>query len=104
MLRIDNRFLASQGLVRLPDTLADVTLKVVYAVLETRVGMRLAGRMRREQLDEFETFIDAGDEGGALAWLEDNFPDYRSVVAEEVNSLASGLAAASGAIRSIVSD
>ena len=49
----------------------------IYETLEMRVGMRLAEQMTNEQLDEFERFIDANDEAGALKWLE---TDRKSVV------------------------
>ena len=43
--------------------------------------------MTNAQLDEFETFIDANDEAGALKWLETNFPNYKQVVADELEKL-----------------
>jgi succinate dehydrogenase flavin-adding protein (antitoxin of CptAB toxin-antitoxin module) len=52
-----------------------------------RVGMTLAQQMTNEQLDEFERFIDSNDEAGALKWLETNFPDYKQVVANELEKL-----------------
>jgi hypothetical protein len=49
--------------------------------------MRLAEQMTDSQLDEFEAFIDKNDEAGALKWLESNFPDYKQVVADELEKL-----------------
>jgi len=43
--------------------------------------------MSDAQLDEFEGFIDRNDEPGALKWLETNFPDYKQVVADELEKL-----------------
>jgi hypothetical protein len=43
--------------------------------------------MSDAQLDEFESFIDRNDEAGALHWLETNFPEYKKVVAEELDKL-----------------
>jgi len=59
----------------------------IYETLELRVGMRLADQMTDAQLDEFEAFIDKNDEEGALKWLETNFPDYKQVVADELEKL-----------------
>ena len=52
-----------------------------------RVGMMLAEQMTNDQLDEFESFIDKNDEAGALKWLETNFPEYKKVVADELEKL-----------------
>jgi hypothetical protein len=59
----------------------------IYETLEMRVGMKLAEQMSDEQLDEFEQFIDRNDEAGALKWLETNFPNYKQVVADELEKL-----------------
>jgi hypothetical protein len=45
--------------------------------------------MTDEQLNEFETYIDKNDEAGALKWLETNFPNYKQVVSEELETLKS---------------
>jgi hypothetical protein len=52
-----------------------------------RVGMKLAEQMTNEQLDEFESYIDRQDEAGALKWLETNFPNYKDVVASQLELL-----------------
>ncbi len=62
-------------------------LNHIYETLEMRVGMKLAEQMTDAQLDEFEAFIDQKDEAGALKWLETNFPNYKQVVAEELEKL-----------------
>lgn len=59
----------------------------IYETLEMRVGMKLAEQMTDAQLDEFEGFIDRNDEAGALKWLETNFPNYKQVVADELEKL-----------------
>src|SRR4029079_10095410 len=59
----------------------------IYETLELRVGMKLAEQMTDAQLDEFEKYIDANDEAGALKWLETNFPNYKDVVADELEKL-----------------
>lgn len=87
MFKLDNEFVEECGLGELPPNRANQFLAWFYERLEMRVGMKLAARMSDEQLDEFEAFIKAKDEDGALAWLQSNYPDYKSVVREELEKL-----------------
>lgn len=87
MIRIDDSLLEELGLASLPKAERDQLLRQIYETLEMRVGMKLAERMSDQQLDEFERFIDTNDEAGALKWLETNFPDYKQVVADELDKL-----------------
>jgi hypothetical protein len=87
MFKLDNTLLEELGLGSLPNDEKNKMLAHIYETLEMRVGMKLAEQMTNEQLDEFEGFIDRNDEPGALAWLETNFPDYKKVVADELEKL-----------------
>jgi hypothetical protein len=87
MFQLDDKLLHELGLGDLPATEKNKMLAHIYETLELRVGMRLAEQMSDEQLDEFEGFIDRNDEPGALKWLETNFPDYKKVVADELEKL-----------------
>lgn len=87
MLKIDNTLLQDIGLGDLPEEEKKKLLDQIYETLEMRVGMTLARQMSDDQLDEFEGFIDTNDEAGALKWLESNFPNYKQVVAEELEKL-----------------
>lgn len=87
MFKLDNALLEELGLGALPADEKNKMLAHIYETLEMRVGMRLAEQMSNEQLDEFEGFIDRNDEAGALKWLESNFPDYKQVVADELEKL-----------------
>jgi hypothetical protein len=49
--------------------------------------MKLAENMSDAQLDEFEKLMDSGNEAGALTWLETNVPNYKEVVASELEVL-----------------
>jgi septum formation inhibitor MinC len=89
MFQLDDNLLQELGLGSLPPAEKNKMLGHIYETLELRVGMRLAEQMTDEQLDEFEAFIDRNDEAGALHWLETNFPDYKKVVAEELEKLKS---------------
>lgn len=87
MFKLDNNFLISMGLGSLPVAEKNKLLQAIYERLEMNVGMRLAERMTEEQLTEFEQFMNQKDEAGALRWLESNFPNYKQVVAEELDKL-----------------
>lgn len=87
MFKLDDNLLRELGLGGLPPAEKNKMLAHIYETLEMRVGMRLAEQMSNEQLDEFERFIDANDEAGALKWLESNFPNYKDVVADELQKL-----------------
>ncbi len=87
MFKLDNTFLEELGLGSLPADEKNKMLGHIYQTLERNVGVKLASQMTNEQLDEFEAFIDRNDEAGALKWLETNFPNYKQVVAEELDKL-----------------
>jgi hypothetical protein len=87
MFKLDDNLLQELGLGALSPEDKKVMLGHIYETLEMRVGMTLAQQMTNEQLDEFEGFIDSNDEAGALKWLETNFPDYKQVVAAELDKL-----------------
>src|SRR5690606_7080984 len=87
MFKLDDNLLQELGLGTLPPEEKNRMLAHIYETLEMRVGMKLAEKMTNEQLDEFEGFIDRNDEAGALKWLESNFPNYKQVVADELEAL-----------------
>lgn len=87
MFKLDNNFLIELGLGALPAEEKNKMLAHIYETLEMRVGMKLAEQMTDAQLDEFEGFINRSDEAGALNLLESNFPNYKQVVAEELERL-----------------
>lgn len=87
MFKLDDNLLRELGLGSLPPAEKNRMLQHIYETLEMRVGMKLAEQMSNQQLDEFEGFIDRNDEPGALKWLEANFPNYKQVVADELEAL-----------------
>ena len=87
MFKLDNNFLQELGLDSLPADEKNSMLAHIYETLEMRVGVKLASNMTDAQLDEFEAYINNNDEAGALKWLETNFPNYKDVVADELNKL-----------------
>jgi len=87
MFQLDDNLLRDLGLGEMPAAEKNKMLAHIYETLELRVGMKLAEQMTDAQLDEFEGFIDRNDEAGALKWLETNFPNYKQVVADELEKL-----------------
>ena len=87
MLKLDDNFLKEIGLGDLPPEEKKKMLAHVYETLEMRVGTKLADKMSDAQLQEFEALMNANDEAGALKWLETNIPNYKDVVASELNTL-----------------
>lgn len=94
MFKLDDNLLKELGLGELQVADKNRMLAHIYETLEMRVGMKLAEQMTNEQLDEFEAFIDRNDEAGALKWLETNFPNYKQVVADELENLKKEIKAA----------
>lgn len=94
MFQIDDKFLESLGLGSLPKADKENMKAHIYETLEMRVGMTLASQMTEAQLDEFEALMNKNDEEGALRWLETNFPNYRQVVASELDKLKEEVKAA----------
>jgi Protein of unknown function (DUF5663) len=87
MFNLDDDFLQSLGLGGLPDDQKQAFLQHLYEELELRVGTQLSEGMSDAQLAEFEKLIDGNDEAGALKWLETNRPNYKDVVAQELEKL-----------------
>lgn len=104
MIHLDAEFLDELGLGDLPLETTRLMLATVYEQLELRVGYLLASDMSSDQLDEFEGFIDSGDEPAALAWLESNCPNYSAVVRETFENLKMEILDNRVEIRSILTD
>lgn len=87
MIKLDDNFLAELGLGSLPEDEKKKMLGQIYETLEMRVGTKLAQNMSDAQLAEFEKLMDANDEEGAFKWLQTNVPNYKDVVANELETL-----------------
>jgi len=103
MFKLDDNLLRELGLGSLPPQEKNRMLQHIYETLEMRVGMRLADGMSNQQLDEFERLMplptDTEEtrrqkEQDALKWLETNFPNYKQVVADELEKLKTEIKAA----------
>lgn len=96
MFKLNNELLEELGLGSLPVSDKNMMLRHIYETLELRVGMKLAERMTSDQLSEFEQLMpqatDSAEdktnkERNAFTWLETNFPNYKEVVAGELENL-----------------
>lgn len=92
MFKLDNNLLIELGLADLPAAEKNQMLRHIYETLEMRVGMKLAQNMTNQQMDEFEKI--SNDQAVALKWLESNFPNYKQVVADQLDSLKAEIKAA----------
>ena len=63
-----------------------------------RVGTQIVAGLTDEQLAEFERFMEAGDQEGALGWLESNAPDYQTITRRVLDELKEELRANAPAI------
>lgn len=74
-------------------------LHEIYETLEYVVGRRIAARLNRGQLKEFERLYDQGQDRSTLAWLENAVPDYSEIVRAENQQLMDRLEGALRAAR-----
>jgi predicted RNA-binding Zn ribbon-like protein len=107
MFKLDDNLLRELGLGALPPQEKNRMLAHIYETLEMRVGMRLAEGMSDQQLNEFEQLMplqtDTDEakkqkEQAALKWLETNFPNYKQVVADELEKLKAEIKASAAQI------
>ncbi|MBL8159922.1 hypothetical protein JNJ66_05655 [Candidatus Saccharibacteria bacterium] len=105
--QLDENFLNDLGLGGLPDDQKQAFLGHVLETLELRVGTKLSEGLSEEQLTEFEKLtpspedtpeVQVEKQQQALAWLEANRPDYKDVVANEMEALKGEIQRNSNAI------
>jgi len=82
MIKLSASRLARLGYHGLTREQTNELLRELYKAGEEIVGLKLGSMMSTAQLDAFEQLFVAGDEAGALVWLERNFPKYRELVQE----------------------
>jgi hypothetical protein len=83
-IQLSRDFLIELGLSHLSRAQQEKLLARVYKVLEMRVGAVLGSSLTARQLDEFEAYIEAGDEARGVAFFESNVPEYSAVVQREL--------------------
>lgn len=113
MFKLNNQLLEELGLGSLPVADKNMMLHHIYETLESRVGMKLAERMSADQLTEFEQLMPRQEdsveekqnkEKSAFSWLETNFPNYKQVVADELDGLKNEIRQAAPQILSASQD
>lgn len=104
MIQLDDALLVELGLADLSPKDRKSILGFMYETLELRVGTALAGAMTEAQLAEFEVFVDNDDADGSSAWLAENVPEYRSVVARLFEELKAEVRGQADAIVAAVRD
>lgn len=87
MIQLDDDFLASLGLAGMPDDDKKAFLEHIYSELELRVGTELSKALTSLQLRQFEEIMLENNQAKAVQWLETNCPNYKQVVAEELEKL-----------------
>ena len=83
-MKFDEQFLQEMGLSAMPEEQKQSFLQYIQEELEIRVGERISEGMTREQLDAFDA---TADRAAAVAWLEQNRPDYREIVNRTIEEL-----------------
>jgi hypothetical protein len=102
MFQLDEAFLESVGLGGMPDEQKQPFLEYLYEQLEINVGAKLSEGMSDAQLTEFQRIAESRDDQAAVTWLETHRPQYRNVVADELDKLKKELIAQRDAILGIV--
>lgn len=86
-------FLQRVGLGSLSQMDQDSLLASLRKTLELRVGEKLHAQLNEQQVEDFKRFLPQDgstappDPQAARQWLEQNAPNYRDVVAEELSNL-----------------
>lgn len=87
MPRIDETIFDETGLEALTGEEKSRMVHYVAETLRLRVGMRLTGQATRQQLDEFEKLSTGKDDEHMPEWLDQVFPNFHDVVADELAKL-----------------
>jgi hypothetical protein len=93
MKQLDETIFAEVGLKDLTPAEKDRMLSYVTKTLETRVGIRLTAEATPEQLEQFTKLTDQPDDNKTLAWLEQSFPNFQTILAVELGEIKTELAA-----------
>lgn len=87
MIKLDISILDEMGF----GDVSDADKKQLYGSfvekLELNVGTVLSQQMNDQQLADFMKLVDGGDQEAAKQWLEQNMPEYKNVVSEELEKL-----------------
>lgn len=87
MFQLDEDFLISLGLGAMPQGEKEAFIEYVLEQLQLRVGTELSKGMSDEKLEQFEKLFEAKDRAGATTWLQQNCPNYKQVVQQELAAI-----------------
>lgn len=87
MFQLDEDFLINLGLGAMPTEEKEAFIAYILEQLELRVGTELSKGMSDEKLEQFEKLVEAKDQAGATAWLQQNCPNYKQVVRQELEAI-----------------
>jgi hypothetical protein len=91
MIKLDISILDELGLGDLPEEEKKKLFETFVETLELNVGTVLSTQMTEDQLGDFMKLIDSGQQEQAKQWLETNTPNYKQVVADELDKLKAEL-------------
>lgn len=86
-MNIDNNYLEELGLGSIPQDEKDRMLADIRETLADRIGAQVETRLDEAKLDEFDGVIGQNDQAATNAWLENNLPDYKQIVEEEMKKI-----------------
>jgi carboxylesterase type B len=104
MIKLDITILDEVGLGDLPEDEKKKLFETFVETLELNVGTVLSAQMKEEQLAEFMKLADQNEQGKARDWLENNAPNYKAVVADELDKLKNDMKNNASAIRTSIED
>lgn len=82
-MKIDEEFLQEVGLSVMPDEQKQAFLEYVEREIEIRIGEKISEGVPAAKLREFEKM----DDEDALAWLEENKPNFIEIVDEVIKEM-----------------
>ena len=81
-MQFDENFLAEMGLSDMPNK--QEFLAYLQKELEIRIGERVSKGLSEEQLSNFDSITDIKE---ATTWLENNRPDYKTIVEKTIDEM-----------------
>lgn len=83
-MKFDDKFLQEMGLSAMPEDQKKSFLEYIQSELEVRIGIRISKGLTETQLSEFDSLT---DQAAVTKWLEENRPDYRTIVTRTIEEM-----------------
>jgi len=84
---LDDKFLINVGLGHLSTDEKKQALEDVKTALEARVGVKLTQSLSDDQVNQFNDILSNDNLNIATEWMENNIPNYREVVMQELDAI-----------------